>query len=316
MTLGKRVQHAVLDVADTSAVERLLAEVRPDVVVHAAWAGLTRAERDGPDQLTQLHAWCRFAQAAGAAGVRKLVGIGSQAEYGATTGRTDERHLPDPTSMYGAAKLSAGMIGRRLAADAGMEFAWLRLFAVYGPGDNPNWLIPSLISTFRQGERPRLTPGTQRVDYLYVQDAAEGVLAVVEGSATGTFNLSSGSAVTVRAIVERLRRPGRAGDAARVRRRTVRARPADAHRRRERPVACRDRLGADDGAGGGFGVDDCCLLLTPGSCHAGGSRRKRSCKLDRFASFGLFPLARHAISAAPSTFQVSVRGIIESTRPR
>lgn len=203
--LGDGIQRAILDVADTPAVERLFAGARPDVVVHTAWAGLTRAERDGPDQLAQLAAWCRLAQAAGAAGARKLVGIGSQAEYGACVGRTDETILPEPNSMYGAAKLSAGVIGRRIAADAGVEFAWLRLFAVYGPGDNPNWLIPSLLATLKRGERPRLTPGTQRVDYLHIDDAAAAVLAVVEGDAAGIFNLSSGEPVTVRAIVERLR---------------------------------------------------------------------------------------------------------------
>lgn len=204
-SLGNDIRRALLDVADTSAVGRLFDDVRPDVVVHAAWAGLTRAQRDGPDQLVQLGAWCRLAQAAGAAGARKLIGIGSQAEYGPTTGRTDEGMLPEPNSMYGAAKLSAGVIGRRIAADAGMDFAWLRLFAVYGPGDNPGWLIPSLLAMLKRGERPRLTPGTQRVDYLHIDDAAAAVLAVARGDAAGIFNLSSGEPVTVRAIALRLR---------------------------------------------------------------------------------------------------------------
>ena len=206
------IARHTLDVADTAAVEALLVAERPDVVVHAAWAGLSRAERDGADQLLQLEAWCRFVQAAARCGVGKLVGIGSQAEYGQTLGRTGEDTLPQPNSMYGVAKLSAGLIGQRLAADAGLDFAWLRLFAIYGPGDNPNWLIPSLLATFTRGETPRLTPGTQRVDYLYIDDAAMAVLAVATDiGAIGIFNLASGNAVPVRAIVERLRdlaRPG------------------------------------------------------------------------------------------------------------
>jgi nucleoside-diphosphate-sugar epimerase len=205
-SLAGAITQATLDVSDGAAVEQLFQDVRPDVVIHAAWAGLTRAERDGPDQLAQLQSWIHLMQAAARAGVRKMVGIGSQAEYGATTGRTGEEALPQPNSMYGAAKLSAGIIGARLAADAGMDFAWLRLFAVYGPGDNPNWLIPSMLAALARGEQPRMTPGTQRVDYLYIDDAAAAVLAVATGAqAQGTFNLSSGTAVTVRAIVERLR---------------------------------------------------------------------------------------------------------------
>jgi nucleoside-diphosphate-sugar epimerase len=204
-SLAGAITQAILDVSDGAAVEQLFQDVRPDVVIHAAWAGLTRAERDGPDQLAQLQFWIHLMQAAARAGVRKMVGIGSQAEYGATVGRTGEDALPQPNSMYGAAKLSAGVIGARLAADAGMDFAWLRLFAVYGPGDNPNWLIPSMLAALARGEQPRMTPGTQRVDYLYIDDAAAAVLAVATGArAVGTFNLASGTAVTVRAIVERL----------------------------------------------------------------------------------------------------------------
>jgi nucleoside-diphosphate-sugar epimerase len=193
--LAGAITQAILDVSDGDAVEQLLQDERPDVVIHAAWAGLTRAERDGPDQLRQLQSWIHLMQAAARAGVRKMVGIGSQAEYGATVGRTGEDALPQPNSMYGAAKLSAGVIGARL-----------RLFAVYGPGDNPNWLIPSMLAALARGEQPRMTPGTQRVDYLYIDDAAAAVLAVATGAqAAGTFNLASGTAVTVRAIVERLR---------------------------------------------------------------------------------------------------------------
>ncbi|WP_242138003.1 NAD(P)-dependent oxidoreductase [Sphingomonas sp. TREG-RG-20F-R18-01] len=198
--------QCLLDVTDSAAVEHLFGQERPDVVVHAAWAGLSRAERDGPDQLRQLEAWCRLMQAAARAGVRKVIGIGSQAEYGQTVGRTDEATLPQPNSMYGATKVSAGLLGQRLAAEAGIGFAWLRLFAIYGPGDNPNWLIPSILATLARGESPRLTAGTQLVDYLYIDDAAEAVLAVAtRPAATGIFNLASGAPVSVRAIVEGLR---------------------------------------------------------------------------------------------------------------
>jgi nucleoside-diphosphate-sugar epimerase len=48
--------------------------------------------------------------------------------------------------------------------------------------------------------------GTQRWDYLFIDDAAEAVIACAqEAEATGIFNLASGSAVPVREIVEQLR---------------------------------------------------------------------------------------------------------------
>jgi nucleoside-diphosphate-sugar epimerase len=108
--------------------------------------------------------------------------------------------------MYGAAKLAAFHLTGETARAAGMGFAWLRLFAAYGPGDSPNWLIPSLISRMLAGERPQTTLGTQKWDYLYIDDAAEGVLAAAHArGATGAFNLSSDAPVPVRTVVETLR---------------------------------------------------------------------------------------------------------------
>jgi nucleoside-diphosphate-sugar epimerase len=86
-----------------------------------------------------------------------------------------------------------------------MGFAWLRLFATYGPGDNPDWLIPSVIRQLCSGERPRTSLGTQKWDYLFIDDAAEGVLAAIQPEATGIFNLASGHPVAVRQIIEQLR---------------------------------------------------------------------------------------------------------------
>ena len=201
------IARASLDLTDTAAMRALLAAERPSVIVHSAWSGLGGAARASARQITDnVLPTCALIEAAADAGVANFVGIGSQAEYGPREGRTHEHALPAPASMYGAAKLAALYLSQDLARQAGMGFAWLRLFATYGPGDNPAWLIPSLIAQLRMGERPRTTPGTQRWDYLYIDDAAQGVLAAARApDPVGVCNLASGEPTPVRAIVERLR---------------------------------------------------------------------------------------------------------------
>jgi nucleoside-diphosphate-sugar epimerase len=202
-----RLAVAVADMADADGFRRLLAAERPQAIVHSAWSGLTARDRASAAQVKDnLLPCCALVEAAGQAGVETFVGIGSQAEYGPVDGVTTEETLPQPTSVYGAAKLAACQLGRAIARQAGMRFAWLRLFAAYGPGDNPDWLIPSLIRQIRSGERPRLTAGTQKWDYLYIDDAAQAVLSVIANpAASGTFNLASGRPVAVRALVEAIR---------------------------------------------------------------------------------------------------------------
>lgn len=87
-----------------------------------------------------------------------------------------------------------------------MRHAWLRLFSTYGPGDNDGWLIPMLISEMLAGRRPRTTLGTQKWDWLHVDDVARAIVAVAATpKAEGVFNLGSGRAVPVRWAIEHIR---------------------------------------------------------------------------------------------------------------
>lgn len=196
--------HAA-DLSDGHRIAAVLNETRPDIVIHSAWEGVGGPSRAGDIQFENIRTTCSLADAAIAAGVAKFVGIGSQAEYGRFDRRITEDDLPNPSMLYGAAKLAACHLARQRCEAAGVGFAWLRLFSVYGPGDNPNWLIPSVAAQLLDGIAPRTTEGTQRWDYLHIDDVATGTLAAAAADATGVFNLSSGRPATVRSIIERLR---------------------------------------------------------------------------------------------------------------
>ncbi len=194
------------DLGDGNAVFSVLAKHRPDALIHSAWGGVTnRTEDAGVRAVQNVNAACMLADAAAAAGVAKLVGVGSQAEYGALAGRVSENQLPAPSSLYGASKLAAMVMMRQLAARVGQSFAWLRLFSTYGPNDNPSWMIPSIVDQMLDGTPPKTTLGTQLWDYLYIDDVARALVAAATSDAAGVFNLGSGKAVTVRFVVEALR---------------------------------------------------------------------------------------------------------------
>jgi nucleoside-diphosphate-sugar epimerase len=204
--VADRISLQRVDLADAPAVAALLGSVRPDIVIHSAWEGVGGASRSGSIQLDNIRTTVGLADAAIAAGARKFVGIGSQAEYGRYDRRIAETDLPQPTMLYGAAKLAANHLAAQRCREAGVSFAWLRLFSVYGPGDNPNWLIPSTAASLVRGIRPKCTAGTQKWDYLHIDDVADGVLAAaLTERANGVFNLSSGEPIAVRTIVEMLR---------------------------------------------------------------------------------------------------------------
>src|SRR5262249_37235635 len=202
----ERLDVVETDLSDLDVAARVVQETAPEVVCDLAWRGVGNRFHDDPLQVDDLHPHLALLAAAARAGCRRWIGLGSQAEYGPQPAHTEETSPPRPTTLYGAVKLSLGIIGQRLAAQAGMEFGWLRLFSSYGPMDSPGWLIPQVTLALLRRERPKLTAGTQRWDYLYVEDAAEAVAAAVFASGLdGVYNLGAGRAVPVRDIVQTIR---------------------------------------------------------------------------------------------------------------
>src|SRR4051794_31329927 len=137
---------AMLDLRDAAQVDAMMHEHRPDIVVHAAWTGVSNESRLNNLQIADnIMSSCRLLESGAAHGVSKFVGIGSQGEYGPFARKVSETDLPHPTTLYGASKLAVHHLTRQLSAQAGISYAWLRIFATYGPGDNPHWLIPAMI---------------------------------------------------------------------------------------------------------------------------------------------------------------------------
>jgi nucleoside-diphosphate-sugar epimerase len=203
---GLVVDIRACDLSKSDGIAAILDETRPNVVIHSAWEGVGGPNRASDVQFDNIRTSVALADAAIVAGVEKFVGIGSQAEYGRYDRRITEDDLPNPSILYGAAKLAAMHLIRQRMETAGREFAWMRLFSTYGPGDNANWLIPSVLTQLSSGISPKLTAGTQTWDYLHISDVARGILAAANTKgATGVFNLASGVSTPVRAIVEYLR---------------------------------------------------------------------------------------------------------------
>jgi nucleoside-diphosphate-sugar epimerase len=132
-------------------------------------------------------------RAAADAGVRRFVGIGSQAEYGARAGPVREDDCPRPETLYGAAKLAAGHLCLALADRLGVSAAWVRAFSVYGPGERKGALLPDLARALAAGTPFPLSSCRQPWDYLHEDDAAEALARMLAApDARGFFNLASG----------------------------------------------------------------------------------------------------------------------------
>jgi nucleoside-diphosphate-sugar epimerase len=194
------------DLSDLRPIAQPIVDWRPDAVLHLAWQGVQSRFRNDAVQSDNIRAAAQLLSIAHEAGCRTWIGFGSQAEYGPKQAAIRESDPPAPTSLYGMAKLATMEMTRSVSALFSMRWIWFRIFSLYGPADEPSWMLPSLIQQLLRREVPSLTAGTQLWDYLYVEEAAEAVARVLETStAEGLFNLGSGQARPLRQIVEEVR---------------------------------------------------------------------------------------------------------------
>lgn len=127
---------------------------------------------------------------------------GSCFEYGAGA-RWTEQALPAPTTEYGAAKAGGWLLANAFARRTGVEVVSLRPFTMYGPMEPPSRLVPSVVRHALAGRPIDLTPGEQTRDFVYVEDVADAfvVAATTDAAVGGTFNICTGTAVSVRDVV-------------------------------------------------------------------------------------------------------------------
>lgn len=169
-----------------------------DVFYHLAWEG---GRNEYSSQMKNIQSTVEAMQVAGQIGVKQFVVTGSQAEYGVCNQVIDENTLVNPNTAYGACKLACYHILKTLAEQMSISLTWVRVFSVYGPGDNPNTLISYLIKCFKEGHTPQLTSGEQNWDFLYLEDAARALYLMGEKGKSGLFNLASGDSRSLKEFV-------------------------------------------------------------------------------------------------------------------
>lgn len=205
------------DLTRAEAVERLLNDDRPDVIIHlAAEVGGIGANREHPGRFfyANMAMGLHLIEAARLAGVRKFVQIGTVCAY--------PKHCPTPfreadlwngypeetNAPYGVAKRALCTMLQAYRTEYGFAGIFLLPVNLYGPGDNfdaqTSHVIPALIRKFdeaaQRGDREVECWGSGRVsrEFLYVDDAAEGIVAAAECyDEPAPLNLGTGQEVII-----------------------------------------------------------------------------------------------------------------------
>src|SRR5919199_1629673 len=224
----------------------VLAEVRPEAVLHFAAKSLVGASQERPEEYWETNVGGSLAllEAMRAAGCRRIVFSSTAATYGEPDEVPIREDAPTrPTNTYGATKLAVDHMLTSYAVAHGFAAVSLRYFnvagAAHGLGERhatETHLIPIALQV-AAGQREAMTiygedyptpDGTCIRDYIHVADLSDAHLLALSAPSPGEhriYNLGNGTGFSVQQVVDAVREvtghpipvevgPRRAGDPA------------------------------------------------------------------------------------------------------
>jgi GDP-L-fucose synthase len=214
------------DLRESEAVQRMLSDARPDVIIHlAAHVGGIGANRLHPAEFfyDNMMMGVPLMHQAWQAGVSKFVAIGTVCAYPKFTpvpfqednlwnGYPEETNAP-----YGLAKKMMLVQAQTYRQQYGFDAIYLLPVNLYGPRDNfdleSSHVIPALIRKCMAAKQRGDSAievwgtGTPTREFLYVEDAAEGILLASERySSSAPVNLGSGMEISIKDLVHLIAR--------------------------------------------------------------------------------------------------------------
>jgi GDP-L-fucose synthase len=214
------------DLVTEAGVKRLLADVKPDLVIHlAAVVGGIGHNQKNPGRFfyDNLMMGAQLIEQSRLHGVKKFVAIGTVCAYPKFTPtpfKEDDiwNGYPEETNApYGLAKKMMLVQSQSYREQYGFNSIFLLPANLYGPGDNfdleTSHVIPALIRKCVEARQRGAAfidawgSGKVSREFLYVEDCAEGIVrAAASYNEPAPVNLGSGNEVVIKDLVEMIAR--------------------------------------------------------------------------------------------------------------
>ena len=208
------------DLVEMDAVRRLYADAKPDVVIHlAARVGGIGANQANPGRFfyDNLMMGTQLIEVGRQLGVKKFVAIGTicaYPKYAPIPFKEDDlwAGFPEETNApYGLAKKMMLVQSQAYRQQYGFNSIVLFPVNLYGPRDNfdleTSHVIPALIRKCAEAQQkgnPEIVlwgDGTPTREFLYVEDAAEGILLAAEKyNDSRPLNLGTGEELSIKTL--------------------------------------------------------------------------------------------------------------------
>jgi dTDP-6-deoxy-L-talose 4-dehydrogenase (NAD+) len=176
----------------------VIEDFKPEALVHLAWIATPGIYLNSPENGVLLTQSQVFIQELAKRGVKRIIGAGTCIEYAASDSPLRERESAlNPSFDYAKAKSALGQWLDQERSSLGITSAWLRIFYPYGPGEHPSRLPSLVMQRLAAGVPVELRTPDSIKDYIYVDDLAACISAVLESPLTGPINAGTGTGIRI-----------------------------------------------------------------------------------------------------------------------
>jgi len=196
---GNNIYH--IDITDADNFDWLVNKHRPEVVIHMASFPRQKVVNANPAWGSRVmsEGLINVCESAKKHHVSRVVYISSSMVYGDFDDQVEEDYHCRPIGQYGILKLTGEDIVKDYYRRGAFDYAIIRPSAVYGPLDVEDRVVAKFMLTAMRGGILRVNGAGETLDFTYVDDAADGIVAaaILESARNATYNITKSHSVSL-----------------------------------------------------------------------------------------------------------------------
>jgi UDP-glucose 4-epimerase len=187
-------KYYCLDIVNKWTIESCFNVDKPEIVIHMASFPRQKVVNAHPGRgsRTMSEGLLNLLDHSNTYGVRKFIYISSSMVYGDFKDDVTEDAECQPQGQYGILKLAGEWLVKDYARRTNLAYTIIRPSAVYGPLDVEDRVISKFILNAMRGIPLRVNGAGETLDFTYVDDAADGIVAAALSDRTDnkTYNIT------------------------------------------------------------------------------------------------------------------------------
>lgn len=180
----------IINLLNITETKNLIAKLKPDILIHLAWDVTHNEFWTSSKNIAYAKASIELFEAFLDHGGKKIISTGTCAEYPTSDLRVSEDMIFDKSVLtkYGSSKKEVSEWLQKTNCD----FSWLRIFGIYGKGEDNRRIFPSMIKAIKTNQEFIIKNPNVFCDYIYVDDLAALIVDCIDNSGLGVVNIGSG----------------------------------------------------------------------------------------------------------------------------